>query len=366
MRGNADALRDRWEALDHVLHELELDGAIITHAPSVRYLSDFTGSAGYVFHRTGGPTLLITDFRYEEQAAAETPAAVEIHIGAEGWISSLAELCADQPAMRLGFEPEHMTVLDLDRLEERVEHADFQPVTQLVTDLRAVKSEAEIDAIARAAAVAEAGLADLLASVDWHAGPREIDVAVELEARLRRAGSTGSPFDAIVAGGPRTSLPHASPSDRAIRRGDLVLLDFGATVDGYCSDITRTFVVGEASDWQVEIHARVLEAQTAAIEALGPGVEAVDVDGAARGCLGAHDLDEYFGHSTGHGIGLEVHEEPRLSSRSTQTLVVGNVVTVEPGVYLPGRGGVRIEDDIAVTSSGSRRLTSASRDLIEL
>ena len=366
MTGGTPEERARCATLDAVLHEHELDGAIVTHTPSVRYLSGFTGSAGYVFHRTGGPTTLLTDFRYEEQAGSETPAGVDVHIGAEGWISSLADLCAELPSMRLGFEPEHLTVLDLDRLEERIEHVELRPVRQLVTDLRAVKSRAEIEAIVRAVEVAEAGLEDLLRTIDWHDGPREEDVAVELEARLRRAGSSAAPFDAIVASGPRTSLPHATPTDRVISAGDLVLLDFGATVDGYCSDITRTFVVGAPSDWQVDIHARVLEAQEAAIEALASGVEAVDVDGAARGSLAAHGLDEYFGHSTGHGIGLEVHEEPRLSSRSTRTLTTGNVVTVEPGVYLPGRGGVRIEDDVAVTSTGCRRLTSASRDLIEL
>lgn len=358
--------RARLEALDAALQTLDLDGAVVTHIPSVRYLSGFTGSTGYVFHRTGGPTVLITDFRYEEQAAAEVPFPVGVHIGKDGWIPALSDLCADLPDLRVGFEPEHLTVLDLDRLEDRVENLDFQPARGLVTDLRAVKGEAEIAAIGRAAVVAESGLAALLSAVDWHDGPSEHDVAVELEACLRRAGSTGAPFDAIVASGERTSLPHATPSGRTVAPGDLLLLDFGATVGGYCSDITRTFVIGSASDWQVDLHARVLEAQAAAIDALGPGVAAVDVDGAARGHLASHDLDAFFGHSTGHGIGLEVHEEPRLSSRSKYTLVVGNVVTVEPGVYLPGRGGVRIEDDVVVTSSGSRRLTSASRDLIEL
>lgn len=358
--------RARLEALDAALQAHDLDGAVVNHVPSVRYLSGFTGSAGYVFHRTGGPTTLITDFRYEEQAAAEAPPGVRVHIGKDGWISALSDVCADLTDLRVAFEPENLTVLDLDRLEERVENLEFQPVRGLVTDLRAVKGEAEIEVIRRAAIVAESGLATLLSGVDWHDGPTEHDVAVELEACLRRAGSTGAPFDAIVASGERTSLPHATPSGRTIAAGDLLLLDFGATVDGYCSDITRTFVVGSASAWQVDLHARVLEAQTAAIDVLGPGVAAVDVDGAARGYLAAHDLDTFFGHSTGHGIGLEVHEEPRLSSRSEQTLVPGNVVTVEPGVYLPGRGGVRIEDDVVVTSSGSRCLTSASRDLIEL
>ncbi|MFV1987532.1 MAG: M24 family metallopeptidase, partial [Gemmatimonadota bacterium] len=233
-------------------------------------------------------------------------------------------------------------------------------------DLRAVKDESEIDAIGAAARVAETALEGLLTAVEWHSEPTELDVATALEHELRRAGSEGLPFEVIVAGGERTSLPHAAPSSRRVRTGDLVLIDFGAIVDGYCSDITRTFIVGDPADWQTEIHGRVLEAQAAAIEAIAPGASGVEVDRAARDCLAAHDLDRYFGHSTGHGIGLEVHEEPRLSTRSEDVLEPGNVVTVEPGVYLPGRGGVRIEDDVAVTRDGSRVLTSIRRDLVRV
>jgi Xaa-Pro aminopeptidase len=364
--GDKTEFRHRLDALDEALRPLDVEAAVVTHPPCVRYLTGFSGSSGCVYHELSGPSVLITDFRYEEQAAAEVPEDVRVHISTGGWIAALADIRADAPDTRIAFEPEHMTVLEYDRLEERVEGAEFHPVRKLVGNLRAVKSESEIAAIGAATGVAERALDGLLVSVDWRKEPTELDVAAALEHELRRAGSEGLPFEVIVASGERTSLPHAAPSSRPILTGDLVLIDFGAIVDGYCSDITRTCIVGQPADWQTEIHGRVLEAQIAAIDTIGPGVGGVDVDRAARETLAGYDLDEYFGHSTGHGIGLEVHEDPRLSTRSDDILEPGNVVTVEPGVYLPGRGGVRIEDDVAVTTGGSRVLTSASRDLVRL
>jgi len=356
----------RWSALEEALEDAGLDAAIITHLPSVRYLTGFSGSSGSVFHSRLGSPVLITDFRYEEQAASEVAESVRVHISTNGWIAAVAEIAPRGGIGRAGFEPEHLTVLDLDRLSQKTPGIEWVALPRLMAGLRAVKDEAETELIHAAARLAEAALDRLIATVNWRSGPTETVVAATLEFELRRGGSGPLPFDPIVAGGPRTSLPHATPSDRAIGPGELLLLDFGATVDGYCSDLTRTFVVGRTQEWQREIHEHVLAAHSDALAAIGPDAPAATVDRAARQVLAARDLDRFFGHSTGHGLGLEVHEEPRLSSKSAAVLEPGNVVTVEPGVYLPGRGGVRIEDDVAVTRTGSRVLTSAPRDLIEL
>lgn len=366
MRVDEEHRRARWTSLEKALQNAELDAVLITHLPSVRYLTGFSGSSGVVFCSRFGTPVLITDFRYQEQAASEVAEPVRVHVSKNGWISALADFQPASGVRRAGFEPEHLTVLDRDRLSERVPGIEWIAARHLMAGLRAVKDDGEIERIQAAARLAEAALDRVISRVAWRSGPTELEVASALELELRRAGSGPLPFDVIVAGGARTSLPHAMPSDRAVGTGDLLLLDFGATVHGYCCDMTRTFVIGRAADWQRDIHAHVLAAQERALGTIGPGVPAVSVDRAARDVLAARDLDGFFGHSTGHGIGLEVHEEPRLSSTSDDVLEPGNVVTVEPGVYLPGRGGVRIEDDVAVTQAGFRILTSAPRDLIEL
>jgi len=359
-------IRARRARLDGALESARVDGVVITQLANVRYLSGFTGSSATLVHVPGDATTLITDSRYGEQATAEVPADVHVHVSAEGWVDALGALWEDGGPARVGFEPESLTVREHDRLTERVEGVEAVPTPGLVAPLRAVKSPAEIERIAEAGRLAEAALEALLAGVDWSAAPTEIAIAARLELELRQRGSERHPFETIVAAGPRSSLPHARPSGRRVERGELLLIDFGATVDGYCSDVTRTFVIGTPADWQREVHSRVLEAQTAAIAVAGPGVPAVEVDAAARDRIAGHGLGDRFSHSTGHGIGLEIHEEPRVSSRSADVLEVGNVVTVEPGVYLPGRGGVRIEDDVAVTGDGHRVLTSAPRDLLRL
>jgi len=356
----------RWAAFERVLEDATLDAALVTHLPSVRYLTGFSGSSGVVLHSRLGSPALITDFRYEEQAAAEVAEPIRVHIAREGWLAGLGEIVEEGGIERAGFEPEYLTVLDRDRLSARVPEIEWVPAPGLMTGLRTVKDRDEIERIRMAATVAEGALERLIAAIDWSAGPTEMAVAAHLEFELRSGGSGPLPFEPIVAGGPRTSLPHATPSGRAIGPGDLLLLDFGATVEGYCSDLTRTFVIGSAADWQTDAHAQVLAAQSEAIEAIRPGASAATVDRTARQVLASAEMDVFFGHGLGHGLGLEVHEAPRLSARSDDVLEPGNVVTVEPGVYLPGRGGVRIEDDVAVTRTGCRVLTSAPRDLIAL
>lgn len=342
-----------------------LAGFLSVHPPNVRYLTGFTGSAGYLIvghERTG----LVTDARYREQAAEEVPSGVEVWIADDGWRPEVAdrlpEATRDGP---VGFESDHVTVRGRERLGEEAPAVAWTAVDGLVETLRERKGSDELQRIRSAARLGDRVLGDFLDRVPVE-GATEAELAAELDYRLRRAGSEGVAFDTIVAAGPRSALPHASPSERAVREGDLLLVDFGARADGYCSDMTRVFSLGAPEEWQRELHAAVVEAQRAALEALGPGVEAADVDGAARDSLQAVGLAEHFGHSTGHGIGLEVHEGPSLSARSDARLEPGHVVTVEPGAYLPGRGGVRIEDDVAVLEDGAEVLTGFSRNLREL
>ncbi len=357
---------ERRHRFERELTRASVDAAIVTHRPDVRYLSGFSGSSGFLFYPLADPPVLITDFRYEEQAGDEIDSPLRVHVTREGWVAAMAELTGGAGVSRIGFDPAHLSVAEHRRLRDALPDATWVETPDVVATLRSVKSEDEVARIERAIRVAETALERLLETFDWHAGHTELEITARLELELRRAGSEGLPFEVIVASGPRTSLPHAGPGARAPREGDLLLVDFGATVEGYCSDLTRTFVIGEASEWQRELHGRVLEAQESALSAISDGAAARDVDAATRARLAEHDLDRYFGHSTGHGIGLEVHEEPRLSSRSDDVLGAGNVVTVEPGVYVPGRGGVRVEDDVLVTDGGARRLSAFRRDLVEL
>lgn len=359
-----EARRDRISKFRVGLAAHGLDAALLTHGPNVRYLSGFSGSSGMLIvlpEEVG----LITDFRYEQQAGEEADGLAEILVARDGLSSLLAQRLTDRSQVRnVGFEAGHVSVRDRRELGERCGSVVWEDLPETVERLRVVKDAAELASIDEAVRVAERALEETLATIEE--GVTELELATELRHRLELQGSTGEPFETIVASGERTALPHASPSERSLREGDLVLLDFGATVDGYCSDITRTVVLGAPSRWQREIHEHVLLAREAALATIGPEGAAADVDRAARESLEAAGLGDRFGHSVGHGIGLEVHEGPRLYRKSKDTLEAGNVVTVEPGVYLAGEGGVRVEEDVVVVEAGHRVLTSSSTALREL
>lgn len=355
------------QRLDRLRTELPaagLDGLLVGNLTNVRYLSGFSGSSGQLL-MLPERSVLFTDFRYEEQVADEVDPAIDVRISRNGLLEEVAAFLDERGLSgRLGFEPESTTVRDRYELGELCDRVTWETAPTWVEALRVRKDGPEIDAIERAARVGEAALEDVLGIVAE--GVTERALAAELDYRLRLAGSGPPAFETIVASGPRSALPHASPSDRTLSRGDLVLFDFGATVDGYCSDMTRTFVLGPAADWQREVHGAVASALETASASIEAGVTARQVDGAARDVLRTAGLADRFGHGTGHGIGLEVHEAPRIHRRSDDVLQAGSVVTVEPGVYLPGRGGIRIEDDVVVEDAGSRILTRFSRDLLEL
>jgi Xaa-Pro aminopeptidase len=357
-------VNDRLAALRADVADRRLTGLLVTDMTNVRYLSGFTGSSGHLLLEPNRATLF-TDFRYETQASEEIGPGVSLHVVADGtWDDLAAHLAASPPGRRLGFEAGRLSVAEHGRLSAACDSVIWESTEGLVEGRRAVKDAAELETIAAAVDLADLVLEGFLPEI--RPGIRELELAALLEYRLRAAGSGPLPFAPIVAFGERSALPHATPSDRALARGELVLLDFGARVDGYCSDMTRVFTAGPASAWQRDLHAAVLAACRAGVAAVSDRATGADVDGAARGVLASAGLAARFGHSTGHGVGLEVHEAPRLHRRETGRLEVGNVVTVEPGVYLPGQGGIRIEQVVVVESGGGHVLTRSSPELMEL
>jgi Xaa-Pro aminopeptidase len=340
-----------------------LDALLVTHLPNIRYLTGFTGSAALAFITTQ-QLFLITDSRYAVQAPAEVKAAAEVLIDPVNVWSRLASLLAQHSHGRVGIEAHALTVRDATRVE-RDFRGDVIPVVDLVEDLRVVKSPDEVEAIRQAAALAQEALAETVRAV--RVGSSEVAIASDLEGALRRRGSEWHPFPTIVASGPRSALPHARTSRRVVEAGDLLLVDFGAQVDGYCSDLTRCYVVGaRADERQRMVYDLVLEAQRRALRHLRPGMTGAEGDALARQVIQRRGFGDAFGHALGHGLGLEVHEAPRLASSSDHPIPAHAVVTVEPGIYLGGWGGVRLEDDLYLGPDGPECLSTPAAELIEL
>ncbi|MEJ2859739.1 M24 family metallopeptidase [Actinomycetospora flava] len=354
----------RRDALRDLLREAGLDALLVTDLINVRYLTGFTGSnAALLVHAgddaDGGEdrTVLATDARYTTQAAAQTPDLAML----------VERACA--PALltgrdgRIGFDSAHVTVDGHADLMTALADGELARAPGLVERLRAVKDEGEIDALRQACAAADVALAGMIAHSGLEPGRTEREVARELEERMREAGAEAPSFDTIVAAGAHAAIPHHHPTDAPLAVGDLLTMDFGALVDGYHSDMTRTLIVGTPADWQRDLHALVAEAAAAGRAALRPGTATRDVDAAARDVITAAGFGEQFVHGLGHGVGLVIHEAPAVSATATATLEAGMTVTVEPGVYLAGRGGVRTEDTLVVTDAGAVPLTQSPRDL---
>jgi Xaa-Pro aminopeptidase len=356
----------RWErqaALQNVLDAEGLDGLLITHLPNIRYLTGFTGSAALLLV-LGKTTHLITDFRYAAQAPAEVGPAAAVEIDQRSVWDRLRRVLSGSAAAVLGVESHSLTVRDAERVSG-LTHARIVPTSELVERQRAIKSPEEVAAIRAAAELAQESLAEALTGV--RVGQTELEVGAALEAILRRKGSEWHPFPTIVASGARSALPHGRTSRKTIERGELLLIDFGAQVDGYCADLTRTMVVGaRADDRQRTVHELVQTAQRRAIEHMRAGMPAREADALARDLIAMRGFGEAFGHSLGHGLGLEVHEAPRVAANSETPLPPHAVVTVEPGVYFPGWGGVRLEDDVYLAPQGAERLSDGQTELVEL
>jgi Xaa-Pro aminopeptidase len=347
-----------------LLAEAGVDALLVTHLPNVRYLTGFTGSAAQLLV-TADALVFTTDGRYRTQAGEQLDAAgvaAAVEIGATQAAQRDAIAAALDAAAPLGLEAHAITWAQQREWTDALAGHELVPTTGLVERLRAVKEAGEVARIRAACAIADDALGALLPRLADR--PTEREFALELEVEMRRRGASGNSFDPIVASGPNAAKPHARPSGRRVERGELVVIDFGCIVDGYCSDMTRTVSVGDPGPDARRIFDVVRESQWAGRDAVRSGVECAVVDRACRDVIDAAGWGDAFVHSTGHGVGLEIHEAPRVAASARDTLEPGSVVTVEPGVYLPGIGGVRIEDTVVVTPDGSDPLTEFPKDLV--
>ena len=360
----ADARARRLAALVESLTAAHLDGVLVSSLPNIRYLTGFSGSSALLFV-SPRDVVLITDFRYQTQVVDEVGDIARVSIEAQSlWVGLWHQLAHHSNLEVVGFESTHILHRDFQRLLEAGARWQWRPTVDLVEKLRERKDANELALIEEANGIATRALDRVVTQV--RAGMSELEVAGVLEKALRDEGSEGFPFPSIVASGPRSALPHAHSTERRVVSGDFLLLDFGAETKGYCSDVTRTFVVGRASGEQREVYDVVRVANENAARRVRAGMSGRDADAIAREYIEQRGYGELFGHSLGHGLGLEVHEAPRLARTADGALAEGAVVTIEPGIYRPGWGGVRIEDDVFLDASGPKILTQFTRELIEL
>jgi len=360
----SDPRQRRLAALVDGLTAAHVDGLLVTSLPNIRYLTGFSGSSALLFV-TPRDVILITDFRYQTQIAEEVGGFARISIEPQSLWTGLWQQLGQLAYLDVaGFESAHVLHRDFQRLLEAGGRWQWRPTVDLVETLRERKDAGELALIEAANGIATRALARTLPQV--HADMTELEVAGVLEKALRDEGSEGFPFASIVASGPRSALPHARSSSRRIESGDFLLLDFGAETKGYCADVTRTCVVGVAQPEQREVYDVVRVANENAANRVRAGMTGRDADAIARDYIEQRGYGDLFGHSLGHGLGLEVHEAPRLARTADGALAEGAVVTIEPGIYRPGWGGVRIEDDVFLGPTGPRILTTFTRELIEL
>ena len=339
-----------------------LDALLVSFLPNVRYLSGFSGSnALCVVTRTGA--VLVTDSRYARQSRSEARRLQRV-ITALPLPEALNAFGVLKRLRTVGFEAEHVPYVQYRMLKKLFPRISFRGTTGLVEDIALIKDASEIDSVHKAARISDRVFGEIISLI--RPGVRESEIAAEISYLLRRHGGERDAFEPIVASGERAILPHARATTKRIRRGELVVLDFGTTCNGYCSDLTRTVAVGRVSRAARETYALVREAHADAIAAARAGMMARELDAVARERFRRAGYGRYFVHSLGHGLGLSIHERPRVSPLSRERLQAGSVITIEPGLYIPGVGGVRIEDDVVLTPGGCKVLTGASRELMTL
>jgi len=360
----SDRRSHRLAALVESLSAAHLDGLLITSLPNIRYLTGFSGTSALLFVASR-EVFLITDFRYQTQVRSEVGELARIAVESQSLWTGLWQLLAQASYVEVaGFESAHIVHRDFQRLLEAGPKPRWRPTTELVETLRERKDASEIASIRTAAAMATSALAKTLPAI--RAGMTELEVAGVLEKSIRDAGSEAFPFPSIVASGPRSALPHARSSSRQIAKGEFLLMDFGAASGGYCADVTRTIVVGKADDEQRAVYDVVRQANELAASEVRAGLRGREADALARDYIERCGYGEEFGHGLGHGLGIEVHEAPRLARTADGLLSAGAVVTIEPGIYRPGWGGVRIEDDVHLAAEGPELLTQFTHELLEL
>jgi Xaa-Pro aminopeptidase len=354
----------RVEKARELFETFDIDALLVTSSSNRFYLSGFKGSSG-VLLITKEDAILVTDFRYKTQAA-EQAEGYRVVMHTAPIPEEIAKLTKELSIGKLGFEQDNVTYSTYRTYENQLntDETELVPVTGLIEKLRLIKDESEIKIVKDAASIADAAFSHIIGFI--RPGLTEREVSNELEFFMRKNGATSSSFDIIVASGYRSALPHGVASDKIIETGELVTLDFGAYYKGYCSDITRTVAIGNVSDELKEIYQVVYDAQMLGMKGIRPGMTGKEADALTRDYIVSKGYGDYFGHSTGHGIGLDVHEGPALSMKSDTILEPGMLVTVEPGIYVSGLGGVRIEDDALITKDGNESLTSSTKSLLTI
>ena len=351
---------DRRRKLAAEVAGMRIDAVLVTHLVHVRYLSGFSGSNGGLLLRKDLSALMATDGRYTTQIAEEVP-DLEAVLGRPVGPALLRRL---EGPLRVAFEADYVSVSEFKALEEAApEGVELVPMSGVIEDIRLVKDPQELERLEHIAALANEALEGLVAAGEVAVGRTERQIAADLEYRMRKLGSERVSFDTIVASGPNSAKPHHGADDRVLVSGDLVTIDFGAHLRGFNSDCTRTFAVGEPNEFSREIYDIVLRAQEAGVKAAVPGAKLVDVDAACRDIITEAGYGEYFVHSTGHGIGLDVHEGPAAAQTGKGELAEGMTLTIEPGIYVPGKCGVRIEDTLIITSGAPKIITAFPKDL---
>ncbi len=350
----------RINQIRNLLQDKGLDAILLYKPENRRYVSNFTGSTGYVLI-TKELAQFITDFRYTQQAEAQCKGFEVVEMSK---LKPVTDVIKNYSIKKLGIEEDYVAFGQYLEFKEKLENVEFVPLEGTITKLRSIKSQEEINLISKAAEIADEAFQHILQYIK--PGLKEREVALELEVFMKKRGASNLSFDSIVASGNRSSLPHGVASDKIIEKGDLVTLDFGCVYQGYCSDMTRSFVMGEATERQKEIYYTVLEAQEKSLQSVRPGIKGVELDKIARDIISDKGFGEYFGHGLGHGVGLEVHELPHVNGLGDVPMEPGMIITIEPGVYIPDYGGVRIEDLVVVTENGYEVLSKSTKELIEL
>ncbi len=342
---------------------LNIDSFLVKNLPNIRYLSGFSGSAGSIL-LTADQDYFISDFRYKTQSKNEVYPGFEIIIYVQNSNMFLKDLIAKHNLKRIGFESNFLTYAEAENLKREFSEVEFVPVDSLVEKIIICKNEKEIDSTRKAADITDQTFSELLKIIK--PGMTERQVSAHISYLQKMFGAEGDSFDSIVASGERSAFPHARPTDKKIKEGELLKLDFGCVVDGMRSDMTRTIAIGEISEECRKIYAIVKEAQQIALDNVRAGVNSKVVDASARDFIKQNGYGNNFGHGLGHGLGYDIHEKPALNERSDYILEVNNIITIEPGIYVEGLGGVRIEDDVVVTQDGCEILNKSSKDLISI
>ncbi len=349
--------------VQEILQKCSIGAVLISNGNNMRYVSGFAGATGYVYISENRHAV-ITDFRYTIQAEMEAEGYEIITIGNGGYEEAINDVIGTDGVSRLGFEAEEMIFASYNKLKEKLKVKELVPIGNEITSLRRIKTPRELEFMKQAEAIGDQVFTEILTFIK--PGMTELEIAARIEYLLKLKGAQGISFNAIVASGINSSMPHAVPTQKKIESGDFLTLDFGCIYEGYCSDMTRTIVIGKASEKQKEIYNTVLKAQLAALDFLKAGYQGKEVDKVARDIIYGAGYEGCFGHGLGHSVGLHIHENPRLSMLEEDIIMAGMTETVEPGIYIKGFGGVRIEDLVVVTENGYENFTHSDKSLIEL